>query len=738
MKKILSRYSLWIFLVLSSALILAICSMNSFLYPMNTWEDTNCILTAGRSMGHGMVLYKDIYDHKGLLLYVIFMVADLLNPTGYMGLFLLEVISFTIFLYFAFQILLKTGIRREICFGLTPLAGMLIATSFAFERGGSAEEFVLPLLMASLYYFIEITNDWKKAGGKIFLINGIFAGCVLWIKFSMLGFWFIWIVSLFLGLLQKRKVKDAFINGLMFVLGMGIVSLLAIGYFAWNGALKELYDVYFYGNIVKYSETAISGLGEKFKNMFRIWADFSWKNLKISVCILLGTVFLVRNFMAKKYLQSVGLVFLYLFLCLGILWGGKNYRYYYLIATPFSIFGIQVLGELLGIVSRKKWMWLWPGLGIVVAVIGSFLWCEYVPNMKIKRAELPQYRFAEVIQKTPNASLLCYNMTDMGYYKAAGTEIPDKFYAKLNFTREQMPEMYESWENMIESQKTDFIVCGSDVPHRVFEKYEVVMEWNGVLLLRRRVDCLGTESRLRWTGGQVSYTEGDIVWNSEKGGEFTGILKNPVMATGVQAEVLDLSKEADLTLLYSSDGVNFAEAEELERTNNGIVRTRFDRREICAIKIIDPGILENRQYKVSVLTEEETGQADKGIDHVIGHVMSPESSKAVDGDYATRWSSGIPQEEGIAFDIFLKENMIVNGLRLDLDDNIYDYPRALRVFYTSDNITWNELKVETENNRDFWFEASDCQIIRLILGPIGDNGGWNWSINEISIYRQES
>ena len=106
---------------------------------------------------------------------------------------------------------------------------------------------------------------------------------------------------------------------------------------------------------------------------------------------------------------------MYLFLCLGILWGGKNYRYYYLIATPFSIFGIQVLGELLGIVSRKKWMWLWPGLGIVVAVIGSFLWCEYVPNMKIKRAELPQYRFAEVIQKTPNASLLCYNMTDMGY-----------------------------------------------------------------------------------------------------------------------------------------------------------------------------------------------------------------------------------------------------------------------------------------------------------------------------------
>ena len=60
-----------LFAFLLSFLFITICSKNSFLYPMNDWGDVNCFFIVGRSLLDGKVLYRDIYDQKGPILYFI-------------------------------------------------------------------------------------------------------------------------------------------------------------------------------------------------------------------------------------------------------------------------------------------------------------------------------------------------------------------------------------------------------------------------------------------------------------------------------------------------------------------------------------------------------------------------------------------------------------------------------------------------------------------------------------------
>lgn len=99
---------------------------------------------------------------------------------------------------------------------ILPVLGCLIAVSDTFGMGGSAEEMHLPLAAAGLYYlirFIRGTDDprCKHVAFKrhiaypILYLNGIFAGCVLWSKYSLLGFWFAWMASVFFILVFQKN-----------------------------------------------------------------------------------------------------------------------------------------------------------------------------------------------------------------------------------------------------------------------------------------------------------------------------------------------------------------------------------------------------------------------------------------------------------------------------------------------------------------------------------------------------
>ena len=99
MKKTLSRLPRVVRLAVLSAVLLALCSKSSPLYAFNDWMDANIFFTMGRSMLGGRVLYRDVFDHKGPVLYLLYGLAGLVGGTDFRGVLVLEIIAMTSFLY---------------------------------------------------------------------------------------------------------------------------------------------------------------------------------------------------------------------------------------------------------------------------------------------------------------------------------------------------------------------------------------------------------------------------------------------------------------------------------------------------------------------------------------------------------------------------------------------------------------------------------------------------------------
>ena len=108
-------------------------------------------------MMNGLVPYKDLFEQKGPILYFIYGIGYLLDNDGFTGIYILEVLSSTILCYCLYK-LSKLMICPLYSFFATLLTFVVISSSTSFVQGGSAEEFVLPLIAFSLYSFFSVDS----------------------------------------------------------------------------------------------------------------------------------------------------------------------------------------------------------------------------------------------------------------------------------------------------------------------------------------------------------------------------------------------------------------------------------------------------------------------------------------------------------------------------------------------------------------------------------------------------
>ncbi len=213
------KYIIYLYCLLISFIFLFICSKNSPFYPFNNWDDPNSFFTMGKGMANGLIPYKDLFEQKGPIIYLIHAISYLISNTSFIGVFIFEVISFSIFMYYTSKIILMYCRKIHILWAM-PLISQIILTSYVFVAGDSAEEFCMPLLAISLYYMFNYYKNIypNKMPTKQVVLNGMLAGCVLWMKYNLLGFWLGFMVVLCIGLLINKKVKDAFLTAAYFLL----------------------------------------------------------------------------------------------------------------------------------------------------------------------------------------------------------------------------------------------------------------------------------------------------------------------------------------------------------------------------------------------------------------------------------------------------------------------------------------------------------------------------------------
>lgn len=88
------------FISVSSFILLTICSMTSFLFPIHNRVDQNCFMTIGKGIIYGQVPYRDLFDHKGPIIYFMHAAAALISTNSFIGIFLIQYISLVILMIY--------------------------------------------------------------------------------------------------------------------------------------------------------------------------------------------------------------------------------------------------------------------------------------------------------------------------------------------------------------------------------------------------------------------------------------------------------------------------------------------------------------------------------------------------------------------------------------------------------------------------------------------------------------
>lgn len=435
-----------IFIAVTGIVTILICSKSSPLYPINDWVDANTYLTIGRAMHEGVVPYRDLYEQKGPILYFLHAAAALISDSSFFGVFIIESVACIVFLAASYCILQNSGCQRPLI--LIPLISMIIYSSGAFCHGDSAEELCLPMLACSLCTLFKASETEKPLTTRQSFASGALCMAVFWIKFSLMGFYAAFFIAVFC-LAVKENVKTA-IKGVMWT-ASGAISVTApvLLYFAFNGALYELFDVYFADNLFRYD--AATSLTANLLDGVR----FTFVYLTIpAVIIVLGTAaFAVR----KRKREFLLFVFILAVTFLLVFGGHLSYRYYPL---PLAVFVPVAVGAIVG-----EWQLRLPKASCIAAQIVCVIFCFMrSPNvylMKYPKEELPQYKFAEFTAEKDSPSMLNYGFIDGGFYLASGIVPKHKYFCRNNMN---VPEMVQAQDDYVRSKSVDFVVMRSAEP----------------------------------------------------------------------------------------------------------------------------------------------------------------------------------------------------------------------------------------------------------------------------------
>jgi hypothetical protein len=362
-----------------------------------------------------------------------------------------------------------------------------VAASYAFQQGDSAEELCLPLISFPLLWLLRYlkTQAPGPMPAKTALLSGLLCGCVLWIKFTMLGLHLAWILIAFFAQAKNGQWKAAWRCFLWYVAGIALATVPWLIYFGVSGAVGDWLKTYFYDNLFLYSGGEAAGLWDRVKAMGRSFLTWGMENWGYAALMAVGLAWQSGLWPGGRRAQGPspapwerGALWLGLgLLSLGVFIGGKSYPYYGLIL--YGLMGVALVIPALWaqrlLDGKKAGRPLLRGLCAGLTAF-SFTLCLLgsgnVKTLFLKpRESTMQYQLAQVIARTPGATMLNYGFMDAGFYTATGIVPHVKYFHQTNVPLE---EMLREQIRYIDEGLCTYVVTRGRQPKSILEKDELV------------------------------------------------------------------------------------------------------------------------------------------------------------------------------------------------------------------------------------------------------------------------
>lgn len=472
MKKIRGDIAVWLLLTAAAALMLLPGSMNSWLYPVNPWVDVNIISTVGRGMFDGLVPYRDLVEQKGPLLLFVFGLAEQIAPGSYHGLYIFEALALGCAMFFGWKTLqlYLPGLSPA---WMAPLYAVMIIGD-AFQTGGSAEELLLALVTWSLYDILKAWRSGAAVSTGALARNGFFAGCVLWVKFNLLAFHFVWMAALAIDALWRgRKFIPPLKTCLIFLGGMALASVPWIGYFAANGALGNLVGDYFVANLTGYG---VGGDSALMTILQAIMLLLRRAPVYLGLLALAGGAALLAPRRVISLREKLLLTAMAALMCAAMYSRSATNIYYGVMLAVFLPFALLPL-KLLRF-RMSGWLRAVGGaLCIAVCTILVFWAGDYTRYIGTAYAETPQgWLASRMEEEAEDATLLQHRCMDFGFYFSADMRPAHRWFTFLNIRQDEYMEQQAQF--LAEGGCSHVIVAASAASETVaLEKYEIIDEY---------------------------------------------------------------------------------------------------------------------------------------------------------------------------------------------------------------------------------------------------------------------
>lgn len=321
------------------------CSNNLF-YTGPTLSDSSVFKYVARVIMDGGMPYKDTFDHKGPLIY-------LLNVAGihvayWRGIWVIELIA----LFATFMAMYK--IARLKCIRITSFLLLLFASSSLFkyfEGGNLTEEYAMPFIAISIFIFTNyfLNNDISRMG---LVICGISFGAVCLLRINMVPVWVVMCIGMLIVCIKRNEINNLFRYIGLFIIGICIVVIPIMLWLIKGDAFIPFIQDYWVFNRTYSTESDWALKGSAFVHFF---------NDIVVMLVIAAQIFNYLN--GRKFFDL-----LYLFFIVGSLMmialSGSIFMHYGMIIVPALVYPLANVFYLLTSNNNK-----WIGLIAVIFLI---------------------------------------------------------------------------------------------------------------------------------------------------------------------------------------------------------------------------------------------------------------------------------------------------------------------------------------------------------------------------------
>lgn len=268
-------------------------SFTSPLYKHFPGDDSALFSLLGKGILQGKILYADLFDHKGPIIFFINALGHLLG--GYNGIFALQIIFGMIsltFLYYSAKML--DSANKTVQEYILYFVFVYIVFFYTFERGNLTEEYSQPFICAALYLFIKFATRCEDSACNLShppiyaFFYGVFLAVLAFLRMNNAVTICAGIFAIFVFLMYKKKYVNLLLNILAGLAGISLVSIPVCLYFWRNSALYDMiYATFLYNlNIV-----GDSGKQKLFDHLFK----FSVLSLPIVISFVLFLMHIIQE-----------------------------------------------------------------------------------------------------------------------------------------------------------------------------------------------------------------------------------------------------------------------------------------------------------------------------------------------------------------------------------------------------------------------------------------------------------